>query len=302
MKTWRMRPKKKIGIVGFGYVGKAMRHFFEGHYEVCIYDLNPQSGDTSSTFATKEEINRCDLGVVCVPTPALSSGKCDLSAVKQTMEWLDTPLILLKSTVPVGTTDKLRKELGKKIVFSPEYCGESSYWTPYAFHTDIKETPFFTFGGEKKDTSEMVDYFLPICGPVKQYRQTSATAAEMAKYMENSFYATKITFCYEFATLCEWLGIDFNEVRELWLLDPRINPMHTAVFHSNEYPFSGKCLPKDLASIIQLSLDSGYDPCLLREVGKSRERLAAIRRQMREFKNQNPQNETKQLGFHKKAA
>lgn len=262
--------KKKIGIVGYGYVGKAMHRLFENHYDVQLYDVD-------SPLRDREIINSCDLAVVCVPTPQCADGSCDTSIVEEVLDWLKTPLILLKSTVPVGFTDRMRVGKLKRIVFSPEYCGESSYWTPYKFHTDIKETPFFTFGGNRKDTSDIVDFFLPVTGPVKTYRQTSAREAELAKYMENAFYALKIAFCYEFAEIAQALGCDFNEARELWLLDPRINPMHTAVFNSNSHPFSGKCLPKDLNAIIQRSESSNYIPYLLREVLSSNKRIAGVR-------------------------
>lgn len=263
--------RKSIGIVGYGYVGRAMAAFFSAHYDVRIYDPAFDGLDGP------EAINTCDLAVVCVPTPQDSTGRCDVSLVEETVKWLTTPLILIKSTVAVGTTDRLQDETGKRLVFSPEYCGESSYWTPYKFHTEVKETPFFTFGGMPRDTSACVDFFLKVAGPVKTYRQTTAKAAEMAKYMENCFYATKITFCYEIAMLCDQAGIDFNEVRELWLLDPRINPMHTAVFAENQKPFSGKCLPKDLAALIGYARENGYDPVLLREIARSNERIGGLR-------------------------
>lgn len=262
---------KKVAIVGYGYVGKAMAAFFKDHYEVRIYD-------PALTYSVpKSQVNECDLAVVCVPTNMDKDGSCDTSIVREVINWIETPHILLKSTVPPGTTSEIVATTGKRVVFSPEYCGESSYWSPYAFHTDVKETPFFIFGGAKEDTSAMVDFFLPVTGPVKIYRQTSARAAELAKYMENCFYATKIIFCYEMAMIAENEGIDFNEVRELWLLDPRINPMHTAVFKSNQRPFGGKCLPKDLSALIEFSLDGGYDPCFLKAVQDANDRLAELR-------------------------
>ena len=273
-----------IGIVGLGYVGEAMVEFFEsynkGGIAICAYDILPKDKINSyrDVYLTdKDNLNTCDLGVVCVPTPQKEDGSCDISIVEEVISWLQTPLILLKSTVPPGTTDYLSRKYNKRIVFSPEYCGESSYWTPYKFHTEIIETPFFTFGGNPKDTSKIVDIFLPITGPVKQYRQTTALAAELAKYMENCFYATKITFCYEMAQICKTIGADYNEVRELWLLDPRINPMHTCVFEKNTKPFSGKCLPKDLSALIAYSKQAGYSPALLQEVCSSNERIGACR-------------------------
>jgi len=267
---------KKIGIVGYGYVGKAMRQFFEGYYEVRIYDpiLPPKKHPWA---ATKERINECDVAVICAPTPALPDGRCDTSAVEESVRWVECPLIVLKSTVPVGTTDRLQDETGKTIVFSPEYCGESTYWSPYKFDTEIKETPFFTFGGSPEATSQLVGLYLPITGPVKTYRQTTARAAELAKYMANTYFATKIAFCYEFAGICKAVGVDYYQVRELFLLDPRVEPMHTAVFEGNARPFSGKCLPKDLNALIAFSKEAGYHPELLAEVQRSNERISKLR-------------------------
>lgn len=266
----------KIGIIGFGYVGKAMYEFFQNHYKVIVHDPHIQNPSAYSNvvFVDKTDINLCDLGVVCVPTPRGSDGECDLTHINEVFSWLNTEYILLKSTIEIGTTRRLSEEYStKNIVFSPEYCGESSYWTPYTFHEKIIETPFFIFGGDKQNTSKMVDIFMPIAGPTKRYVQCTFEEAEMAKYVENSFYATKITFCYEIAEICQSLNIDWNTVRELWLLDPRINPMHTSVFSENDYPFSGKCLPKDVSALCSLSKKNGYTSNLLEEVLKSNERI-----------------------------
>ena len=261
----------KIAIIGLGYVGNAMYNFFRDHYDVIFFDPGKEGS------ANRVQINECDLGVVCVPTPMANDKSCDLSIVEETIGWLDTPLILLKSTVELGTTERLKKKTGKRIVFSPEYCGESTYWSPYDFHTDVKETPFFIFGGDEKDASKMIDFFMPVVGPTKRYVKTDATSAELAKYMENSFYATKITFCYEMKNICDALGSDYNEVRELFLLDPRVNPMHTSVFHENHLPFSGKCLPKDINALACAAEKNGYSAELLKEVWKSNLRIGEMR-------------------------
>lgn len=272
---------KMVGIVGYGYVGKAMYKFFEKHYRTLGYDPM-YMGREAECLVDQNELNKCDVGVVCVPTPMSDSGRCTTDIVEEVVDWLETPLIIIKSTVEPGTTDRLKQKTGKRIVFAPEYCGESSYWSPYPWDREVKETPFFTFGGDPKDTSEAVDLYFPITGPVKTYRQTTAKAAELAKYMENSFYATKITFCYEMACICQRAGVDYNEVRELWLLDPRINPMHTAVFARNDNPFSGKCLPKDLTALATWAKEElGYEPELLWEVLESNKRIGQYRRTQR---------------------
>lgn len=273
----RKKLSKKIAVIGYGYVGQAMTKFFRDHYPVSVYD--PYRTDFPDLWEcpiirSAEEVNKHDVGVICVPTPTTEGGRCDTSIVEKVVDWLETPLIIIKSTVEPGTTRRLKEKTGKRIVFSPEYCGESSYWSPYLWDRDVKESPFFIFGGAPKDTSEAVDLYFPITGPVKTYRQTTDMAAELAKYMENSFYATKITFCYEMAMICQAAGLDYNEVRELWLLDPRINRMHTAVFEANDRPFGGKCLPKDTAALAAWAKDSlKYNAKLLHDVLESNERI-----------------------------
>jgi len=277
--------KKKIAIIGMGYVGRAMWNFFKGHYDLYYFDPNVTQWEDQNCSSISE-INECDLGIVCVPTPRSDDGSCNISIVEETIDWLGTPLILLKSTVEVGTTVRLTLTYGKHLVFSPEYVGESTYFTPppYDFNTSVEKTPFFIFGGDPRDTSKMVDYFLPVTGPVKKYIQCTASEAEMAKYMENSFYATKIAFCYEVYEICRRMGIDWNTVRELWLSDPRLNPMHTAVFDENDRPFSGKCLPKDLSALAALARKTGSEANLLDEVLRTNDRLSDIRKKRRESK------------------
>lgn len=269
----------KIGIVGYGYVGQAMYRFFKDHYDMVIYDpfYEPKE-DEYLPIMNRKDLFQCDVALVCVPTPMKKGTNfCDVSLVEESVGWIESPLILIKSTVEVGTTERLKRETGKRICFSPEYCGESKYWSPYAFDTDVKETPFFIFGGDKRDTSELVNLYMRVTGPTKIYRQTDAATAEMVKYVENTFYATKIAFCYELAEICKKANIDYNEMRDLWLLDPRLNSMHTAVFKENVNPFGGKCLPKDLMGLIGFAEKMGYDAKLLKEVTKSNKRIGLLR-------------------------
>lgn len=258
----------KIGIVGYGYVGKAMYNYFKGHFQTIFYDPFIDGS------CTREEINECNLAVVCVFTPTGKDGQCDTSIVEEVIEWINTPLILIKSTIAIGTTRRLKEKSGKRICFSPEYIGESTYDTGYFnFNKEMKHHRFYTFGGDKNDTAELVSIFQIISGPTKIYKQTDETSAEIAKYMENAFFSTKVIFCHEFNQICKHWGVDYNEVRECWLLDPRIGHSHTCVFKNKEYPFDGKCLPKDLAAIIYSSKEKGYSPEFLEEVRESNERI-----------------------------
>lgn len=282
---------KKIAIIGYGYVGKAMEQFFKDHYEIVVYDPYVNFGKgargndpraitrpnlSSGLQAKKNEVNKCYASFVCVPTPRSEDGSCDVSIVEETLEWLDTEVIVIKSTVEVGTTERLSKQYNRKIVFSPEYVGESTYWTPFNFHTDMKETPFYTFGGDKEECSKVIDLFLPVVGPCKQYNITNSTAAEMAKYMENAFYATKVAFCNELYDICEAVDVDWNEVRELWLSDPRLHRMHTAVFKDNR-GFGGKCLPKDVSALVSIANKNNCNSLLLKGVLSSNKKVRNVK-------------------------
>tara|TARA_B100001778_G_scaffold334029_1_gene344089 strand:- start:12524 stop:13402 length:879 start_codon:yes stop_codon:yes gene_type:complete len=284
----------KIAIIGEGYVGKAMKEFFADHYELVIVDIkykevasngpvtnqSPSDGRPPQTFSHRyEDAKGCDLVVVCLPTPPREEdGACDTRLVEEAIREIDAPLFLIKSTIEPGTTDKLKEETGKNIVFSPEFCGESRYWTEYKFHQDVKETPWFIFGGDSKDTKQCVEFFIKVVGPTKIYHQTEALVAELTKYVENTFFALKVTFCYEINELCERMGVDYYAMREAWLMDPRINPMHTAVFKESEKPFGGKCFPKDVSAICRHAKNLGYDANLIQQILDSNESIGQHRR------------------------
>lgn len=257
----------KIGIIGYGYVGKSFHNFFKAHYDVIIYD--PEY----SLSHSKEEINQCDIGVICVPTPANQDGSCDVTLVEHTVAWLSTPIILIKSTVEIGTTKRLTQKYNKKIVFSPEYIGESKHWTGYEFTTDIKQTPFFIFGADDaKIGYTLIELYLPITGPNKTYRVTDSVSAEIGKYVDNTYFAMKVAFCNEMYELCKQSGTHWAEVRELWLLDPRVNSSHTAVF-PNERGFGGKCLPKDTNAVVAYADNIGVDLSMLKAALTSNKKM-----------------------------
>ena len=253
---------KKLAIIGQGYVGKAFKKFVEKHFEVVTYDPAVNSA------YDKKLIDSCDLGVICVPTPPREDGSCDTSIVEECVKKLNTPIILIKSTVTPGTTDKLAKKYKKKICFSPEFVGESKYYHPYWM--DMVESPYAIFGGDEEISDEVIAMHEVIMGPTKVYYKCRAIEAEVIKYLENSFFAAKVTICNEFYSICEVLGANWYKVREGWLLDPRINKMHTSVFKSNR-GYGGKCYPKDISALVQVATKAGYEPKLLKQVIKSNE-------------------------------
>lgn len=207
-----------------------------------------------------------------MPTPMRDNGSADTSIVREVVGWLKTPLILLRSTVPPGTTNKLIQDTGKRIVFSPEYAGEGKYWDPYKFHKDEKESPFYIFGGFTEDCETLIDLYVPIGGPKKHYRITDATTAELVKYCENTYFAWKVSFANEMKQWADAFGVPFWELRDLWALDPRVDPMHTAVFPGNP-GFGGKCLPKDTLALLKSLEQVGYNSQPLRDIIRTNMKL-----------------------------
>lgn len=239
-------------IIGCGVVGKAMQRLLP---EAAVYDIAlEQSLD-------KKAVNSCDIAFVCVPTPSKRDGRCDTSAVAESVAWLETPLIVLRSTVPPGTTASLVAESGKHIVFQPEYLGETVAH-PYA---DPQQRQFIVLGGEDADSMRVADFYTSVYNATMRFYFTDSTAAELAKYMENAFLAAKVLFCTEFRRIADAFGVQYSRLREVWLADTRISPDHTFAF-PNDPGFSGKCLPKDLTAIIEAARQVGYDASLLQAV------------------------------------
>jgi UDPglucose 6-dehydrogenase len=200
--------------------------------------------------------------MVAVPTPGRPDGSADVSIVEEVVGWIECEHIVLRSTVPVGTTDRLRGQTGKAIVFQPEYGPAETPDHPF---NDLRKVRWVILGGERRDTVPVADLYKTTFNSDLVIYQTDARTAELVKYMENSFLALKVTFCNEFYDLAELYGVDYNELRELWLLDPRIGRSHTFVFPSDR-GFGGRCLPKDVEGLISAARSARYEPKLLEAV------------------------------------
>lgn len=232
----------KIGIVGYGYVGRGIERMFQARSIISIYDPAQRHRDKSGVRAS-------DLVVICVPTPRLLDGRAHTLIVEDAVaDFAEAKLICIKSTVPPGTTETLIKRWGDHIHFSPEYMGEGGNYVPpqYLDRADPRAHPFCIVGGRRP--GEVLAFFQKVMATSARYIETSATAAELCKYMENAYLATKVAFCNELAAICEAQGVSYNQVRDLWLADPRVDPSHTLVF-PDQRGFSGKCLPKDLSAL-----------------------------------------------------
>ncbi len=242
-----------VAIVGAGYVGTAMRKIFP-----TAQLIDPARGMEYPVDT------HFDLAIICVPSPMNSDGSCNPRIVEAAVDQIEASLILVKSTVTPGTCKYLRLKTGKRIAFSPEYIGESKYWTPPQFPDPVNPVGhgFMILGGYQDDCSAIADIFLPVLGPATRFRFMSSCEAELVKYAENSFFSLKVTFANELRRICERAGVNYHTVREGWLDDPRVGPMHTAAF-AQAPGFSGKCLPKDTAALAAYCRALGMNPKLL---------------------------------------
>lgn len=224
--------------------------------------------DEPKRIGSREEISECDIAFVCVPTPASADGGCDTSIVEDVVSWLETPVIVIRSTVSVGTTRRLAERHKKAIVFQPEYGPAETPDHPF---NDLRKVRWVILGGDRDATRVAARAWQDAYSADIVIQQTTPETAELCKYMENAFLAAKVTFCNEFYEIANRVGVDYHELRELWLLDPRIGRSHTFVLPDNR-GFGGKCLPKDLAAIMRTSEEAGYVPSLLQGISDSNDR------------------------------
>lgn len=257
----------KIAIIGRGYVGRAYNKLFPDAH---VYDRHVKDLEVE-----RKLVNACELAIVCVPTAMKEDGSCDISIVEDVMEWLETPLILIKSTIPPGTTEKLKIKYCRAICHSPEYVGEGGYYIPFwefPHPTEPQHHTFMIIGGDPLHREAILDFFYPVLGPTKTYYQVDSTTSELIKYYENCMIAAKVTLANEFYELARIFGVSYSQVREGLVLDSRQGKMFTSVF-KNRRGFDGKCLPKDVNAIVYASTQAGYVPELLKEVLKSNYRF-----------------------------
>jgi len=240
--------RPEVGVVGGGVVGDAM-------VRLCGPDTVVYDPYKPELAGNKGAISKCDVVFICVPTPMADDGSCNTSIVEETVAWVEAPLLIIRSTVAPGTTDRLCREHGKHVVFQPEYLGE----TVKHMFGDMAEREFVVLGGTPEDVSKAADFYKHYYNSMVRMYFSDAITAEVCKYMENAFYAMKVTFVNEFYDIAQAHGVDFNQLRELWLADTRISRDHTFVYPDNR-GFSGKCLPKDCNAIVYSARQRDYEP------------------------------------------
>lgn len=243
-----------IGVVGVGMVGGAVRAYFEGQ------NVQPFLYDPHKNLGSKEDINRADVIFVCVPTPYTKERGFDLAYVEEhTLPWIEgEKIIVIKSTVVPGTTEKLQKQFPQhKILFNPEFLVEERA-VEDMLHPDRQ---IVGYTEQSKDVAQEILQLLP-SAPYEKI--LPAREAELIKYFGNTFLAVKVIFGNQIYDLCQKLGIDYNIVREAGSADPRIGPSHLDVFHGGYRGYGGKCLPKDIRALLQIADGCGVNLELLK--------------------------------------
>ena len=242
----------KIGIIGQGYVGTAVKEVFSKHYETNTFDLNGKCNCNS----IHELVNNSDIIFVCVPTPMKKDGSCDTSIVESVVKDInetvncnqDGKIVAIKSTIPPGTTNRLNKESKNiSVIFNPEFLTEAN------FVDDFKNQNRIIIGGERPSTTKLRQVY-SLAFPDAKIVKTGSKTAEMVKYFTNTFLATKVSFANEMKQICDKIDIDYDKVVEYATYDERLGKSHWAVpGPDGKLGFGGSCFPKDINALINFS-------------------------------------------------
>jgi GDP-mannose 6-dehydrogenase len=279
----------KIAVIGLGYVGavtavclardghrvigvdierKKVELLLDGKAPIIEEGLAEltaaavSSGNLSAITTIDERVLDCDLIFVCVGTPSAPNGSQNLAAVERVAEQLGAglraasgyPVIVLRSTVPPGTTARLVRPVlervsGKQdgrgfgLCFQPEFLREGSSVQDYY------KPPFTIVGSEHQRSVEVVrQLFGSFAG---EFIECPVAVAEMMKLACNAFHATKVTFANEIGRVCRGLGVDAREVMSLLCRDTQLN-ISTAYLRPG-FAYGGSCLPKDLRALQYLA-------------------------------------------------
>ena len=248
----------KIGVVGNGYVGGALAHGFSpastGRCEVKVHDILPER----SMNTLEETVNDSDFIFVSVPTPMNKNGSISLKFINEAFKQIngvnrrEDNIIILKSTVVPGTTEKLQKKFpGLNIVFNPEFLTEKSARLDFINQTRI------VLGGEKINTSQVAELFnerFKYCHII----QTDYKTSEMIKYFCNIFFSVKVSFANEMKMICDAIGGDWEKALEGFVADGRIGDSHLNVpGPDGKMGFGGSCFPKDINAFMSFAKDIG---------------------------------------------
>ena len=241
--------KKTVGIIGNGFVGESQAFAFSPTTDVRIYDINP----LRATHTLEDTLEQ-EFVFVCLPTPMTMDGVQDISYIENFFESItpnDKTIFIIKSTVLPGTTHKLIEKYGYNIIFSPEFLTERTA------KLDMLTQARIIFGGSK-DLTRRVEELFTDRFMNRHIIHTDSTTAEYIKYMNNTFFATKVAVMNEFYRLSQVIGVDWETALYGFAADGRIGDSHLHVpGPDGKLGYGGTCFPKDVNAIINFSKEHG---------------------------------------------
>jgi len=256
----------KIGIVGNGFVGSSVAFGFSPQTgceaKLRIYDKD----EFKSTHSLIDVVNESDFIFISVPTPSNSDGSINMDIVEDIFDEMNqvncnrNNIFLLRSTVTPGTTRKIQKNCKKlNIVFNPEFLTERS--AKFDFINQAR----FILGGKQMDTDKVEKLYRWRFGESIPVIKTNYETAEMIKYMNNCYFATKVSFLNEMYQVAEKCGVDWGVAVDGFIRDGRIGHSHLHVpGPDGKFGFGGSCFPKDVQALINFTESIGVEPSVLR--------------------------------------
>jgi UDPglucose 6-dehydrogenase len=238
--------KIKVGIIGYGFVGKAAGYGFTTDDNEIIISDPLMNTNTQDVIDAEPEVT-----FICVPTPMCIDGSIDASIVKKVMGEIKgkyKTITVLKSTVTPEIVDELYKS-HDNFVYNPEFLTEAN-----AKH-DFEYATHHVFGGDIEDTKQLEKYYLnnSICKPAPKFHMTPKEAS-FVKYGMNSFLATKVLFFNQFYDMCKTHNVSFNNITQALGADPRITYSHMQVpGPDGRRGYGGACFPKDTTALLDFS-------------------------------------------------
>tara|TARA_B100000989_G_C19523698_1_gene465653 strand:+ start:2063 stop:2890 length:828 start_codon:yes stop_codon:yes gene_type:complete len=238
----------KVGIIGNGFVGESQAFAFSPTCDIKIYDKNPLR-----SVNKLNDVLKCDFVFVCVPTPMKSDGSQDFSFIENVFnDAINGPIYIIKSTIVPGSTKMLSNKFKKlDIVFSPEFLTERTA------KLDMLTQARIIFGGDEVLTNKCEKLFSQRFMN-RTFIHTDSTTAEYIKYMNNNFFATKVSIMNEYYRLGKKIGINWEKALHGFAADGRIGDSHLHVpGPDGKFGFGGTCFPKDINAMISFAKDKG---------------------------------------------
>lgn len=243
-----------------------------------IVKKNLESGNLTFTDAMEGIINDAAIIFIAVGTPMGENGSADLQYVLEVASSIgkhidNDAVIVTKSTVPVGTADKVKATIeselsNRNISLSIEVVSNPEFLKEGAAINDFMKPDRVIIGTDNEEVIELLkQLYAPFCMSHDRFITMDVRSAEMTKYASNAMLATKISFMNEIAKICEEVGADANQVRIGVGSDNRIG-------YSFIYPgcgYGGSCFPKDVRALQKIAEDHGTEPILITAVEKVNE-------------------------------